>query len=178
MMRKILSLAAMLACCGAAPMPQTHGCDVHGWGSAPVMQVRAAPSPGARLLGVLRQRAADEGGQEITGTFPEFRITGAQGGWFRITGADYGDYGDPAPRRAWYRGAGWVRGDQIGGQVLAGRLHAAPAETSRSRRYGKDADAVTIRRLLDCRGFWVKVEADIGTGWVHDMCSNQVTTCN
>ncbi len=177
-MRKFLILAMMLACCAASPLPQVHRCDVHGWGSAPSTQVRAAPSASAPLLGLLRQRAATEGGQEVNGTYPEFHITGAQASWFRIAGANYGDYGDPAPRRAWYRGTGWVRGDQIGGQVLSGRLHAAPSGRSRSRPYGKAADGVIIRRMLDCRGYWVKIEADIGTGWVEGLCSNQVTTCN
>ncbi len=177
-MRKIILVLALLAGGASAPAAPTHACDVHGWGSAAQTQVRASPSPGARLLGVLRQRPSEERGQEINGTYPEFRITGAQNGWFRITGTDYGDYGDPPPRWRWFRGTGWVRGDQIGGQVMAGRLHQGPSEKSRSRPYGKEADMVTIRRLLDCQGLWVKIEADIGTGWIQGLCNNQVTTCS
>lgn len=177
-MRRLIALTALLAGGAAAPAAGMHQCDVTGWGSAARLDIRAAPAAGARLLGTLRRRAASENGEEINGTFPEFRIIGAQRGWFRITAAHYGDYGDPPPRWRWYRGTGWVRGDQIGGQLLAGRLHTAPSEKSRSRPYGVEPDGVTIRRLLDCQGYWVKIEADIGTGWVHGLCSNQVTTCN
>lgn len=176
-MRKMI-LLALLVCGGAAPLQPGSTCDVHGWGASPRVEVRAAPAANARLLGTLRHRAAVESGTDINGTFPEFHIVGAQGGWFRITGTDYGDYGDPLPRWRWYRGTGWVRGNQIGGQVLAGRLHVAPSKRSRSRDYGKPADIVTIRRLLDCQGHWVKIEADIGTGWINGLCNNQVTTCS
>lgn len=177
-MKRMIAMFALLACGAASPAARTNVCDVYGWGSTPRTQVRSAPAQGARFLGVLRHRAAVESDQEINGTFPEFRIIGAQGGWFRITGTDYGDYGDPLPRWRWFRGTGWVHGDQIGGQVMAGRLHIAPSERSRSRDYGKPADIVEIRRLLDCQGHWVKVEADIGTGWIDGLCNNQVTNCS
>ena len=163
---------------GATTAPAPRACDVHGWGSAPRVEVRSAPSQTARLLATMRQRAALERGQEVNGTFPEFHIGASQGGWFRIDSADYGDYGDPPPRQRLFRGTGWVRGDRIGGQVMSGRLYTAPSEKSRSRPYGKEPDIVTIRRLLDCQGYWVKIEADIGTGWIQGLCSNQVTNCS
>lgn len=178
MRRIFLAGLTALCCTGAAPAPVTHSCDVTGWGSTPQVEVRAGPSPGTRMLAIMRQRAASEGGQEVNGAFPEFHIVAASNGWFRIEQASYGDYGDPPPRQRLFRGTGWVSGDRIGGQLYSGRLHTAPSEKSRSRPYGKEPDGVTIRRLLDCQGYWVKIEADIGTGWVHGLCGNQVTTCN
>jgi len=180
MKKLLMALAAGLVCGAAAPSsaPSTNSCNVHAWGAARSTEIRAAPSGDARLLGTFRRRAAVESGTDINGPFPEFRIDAARGGWFRVVHADYGDYGDPLPRWRFYRGTGWVRGDQLGGQVLAGRLYAGPSERSTSRDYGKPADIVEIRRLLDCKGRWVKIEADIGTGWVNGICNNQVTICN
>ena len=71
-----------------------------------------------------------------------------------------------------------MRGDQIGGQLYAGRLHVGPTATSHSRAYGKGTDEVTVKRLFACQGTSMKVETDIGSGWVPGLCGNQVTTCN
>lgn len=176
MMKRAAAVLAILAGTGAAA-PAASTCEIQGWGSTPRTIVRAGPSSSANVLAVLRHRAARERGEDINGTFPEFRIDAASNGWFRIGEATYGDYGDAAPSRPLFAGQGWVRGDQIGGQLYSGRLHTLPRDSSPSRPYGKDTDAVSIRRLLDCKGPWVKVEADIGTGWAKGLCSNQVTTC-
>lgn len=176
MKRAAPALVTLLACTGASPPPE-NSCNISGWGSAPRTVVRAAPAPGAKVLAVLPHRPAQEGGQDINGSFPEFRITAARDGWFRIDQASYGDYGDPTPRRPLYSGKGWVRGDQIGGQLYSGRLHVAPSQRARSRPYGMEPDSVSIRRLINCRGNWARIEADIGTGWVQGLCGNQVTTC-
>jgi hypothetical protein len=169
---------AFLALTGAAaPQPRTYVCMASGWAKG-IADVRAQPSPRARLLARLAPRPAVQNGEDVNGTLPEFEIRGARNGWFLIAGASYGDYGDPAPRRPLYAGQGWVHGDRIGGQVFPGGLHVAPSERARSRPYGKETDAVEVRRLLDCRGQWLQVETDVGTGWVHGLCGNQVTTCS
>jgi hypothetical protein len=67
-------------------------------------------------------RLAPRTGADITGTLPEFEIVGYQGGWFQVTGATYGDYGDPPPRRPLYSGKGWLPGASIGGMVFPGNF--------------------------------------------------------
>jgi len=113
MKRAAPALVTLLACTGASPPPE-NSCNISGWGSAPRTVVRAAPAPGAKVLAVLPHRPAQEGGQDINGSFPEFRITAARDGWFRIDQASYGDYGDPAPRRPLYswQGLGSRRPDR------------------------------------------------------------------
>ena len=177
-LRNSAVLSALLLTVAAAPGPGTSVCRASGWGVGPQVDVRAAPSPSGRVLARLVPRAAEQDGVDLNGALPEFRIHGARGGWFLIGEASFGDYGDPKPRRPLYAGQGWVRGDQIGGQLMPGRLYSAPTQRSRSRAYGKGTDEVEVKRLLDCTGTWVKIEADIGTGWVNGLCSNQVTTCS
>lgn len=172
----LLTFAA-LGAAAAPPPPGTVACRLSGWSEVRGAQMRAGPSPDARLLATFSPRASRQGGVDITGTFPEFEIRGYNNGWFLIGGASYGDYGDPEPRRPLYSGEGWMRGDQIGGQLGWGRLHSRPSERSSSRPYGKAPDAVRIHRLLACQDTWVRIEADIGTGWAPGMCGNQATTC-
>lgn len=178
MMKRTAALLATLACTGAAA-PGAASCDTSGWGATARTVVRAAPAPNARMLASIPHRAARERGEDINGTFPEFHINAARNGWFRIDHVSYGDYGDPAPLRAPFAGQGWVHGSQISGQLCGGeRFYTGPSERARSRPLPAAADAVRIRSLLDCRGNWVKVNSDIGTGWVQAFSNNQVTTCS
>ncbi len=178
MMKRAAALLAIVASTGAAASGPTT-CDTRGWGSGPRTVVRAAPAPGARVLAILPHRGSTERGQDINGTMPEFHISAASSGWFRIDNAGYGDYGDPPPLRPVYAGQGWVHGNQIGGQLCGGeRFYAAPSLRARSRPLPAAADEVKVRRLLDCQGNWVKIDSDIGIGWVRAFSSNQVTTCS
>jgi len=171
--------AALMAVMGAGaatveiPAKMTR-CSFSAWSQDITPQglnVRAAPRAAARVLA----RLVEE--KQATGAFVEFRVLGVSNGWFLIEGASHGDYGDPPPKTPVYAGKGWVSGSLVGGQLLAGKLYDAPSETAHSRPYGKDTDAVEVKRVLDCNGDWVQVEADIGIGWVRGLCSNQATTC-
>jgi len=178
MKRSIPALLALLACTAATTAPRQTACDTRGWGATAKTVVLADPSPGARVLAIIPRRAATERGEDINGTFPEFDIKAASNGWFRIVHVTFGDYGDPAPLRPVFAGQGWVHGSQIGGQLCGGeRFYAGPSERAHSRPLPAAADEVKIRRLLDCQGNWVKVDADIGIGWVRSFSNNQVTTC-
>ena len=167
---------------GEASFPRHVPCQASGYAVHPDTEIRASPSADAPLLAKVSPRGAIEGGFEIAGTLPEFEIRGYRDGWFLIAGTSYGDYGDygddPLPEAPLYAGEGWMHGRDISGQLRPGRLHRAPSESSRSREYGVEPDAIVVRRLLACQGWWVKVETDIGTGWAPGMCGNQVTTCN
>jgi hypothetical protein len=162
---------------GATPVEMPAGmtrCDFSAWSQDSTPQglnVRAGPRANAPVIARLVEQ------KQATGSFVEFEVIGVSNGWFLIDHASHGDYGDPPPRVPVYAGQGWVSGSLVGGQLLAGKLYDAPSDSARSRLYGKDTDAVQVKRVLDCTGEWVKVEADIGTGWVHGLCSNQATTC-
>ena len=142
------------------------------------LNVRAAPSLTAKVIARLpiQPRIA-------SGSNPEFKILGFKDGWFLIEGANYGDYGDPPPPKPLYAGKGWVHGSKLGGGLVSGAMSSAlwseprddaPPATAKP----KDGDYVQVRSLLACKGEWVKVNSNIGTGWAFGLCSNQVTTCN
>lgn len=178
-MTRLASTLLALAASGAAEVtvpPDTVTCAASGWsndGGSSGLEVRAAPNAAALIVARFVRRMEPE----LAGDRVEFAIIGYRGGWLLIEGASHGDYGDPPPAHPVYAGKGWVRGSSVGGQALAGRFHAAPRADARSWSYGAEPDALTIRRVLECRGRWVRVETDRGTGWLDGMCGNQVTTC-
>ncbi|MGE3693359.1 MAG: hypothetical protein AB7F98_18435 [Novosphingobium sp.] len=178
MIRGAVAMLAVLACTAATAPPRQNSCDLKAWGSKQHTVVRAAPSPNARILASLAQRKPKSAEDYVDGPSPEFHINAARSGWFRIDRAWYTGYDDPADDRELFSGQGWVRGDQIGADLIGGaRLHAAPSDRARSRQIPPSAFDSGIDRLLDCNGSWAKIEASYGTGWVHGLCSNQVTTC-
>ena len=152
-------------------------CAAEGWAAHPdsaALNVRAAPNTTAAILGhhIWRKNAE-------AGNFVEFHIKGSKDGWLLIEGGSYGDYGDPPPAEPVYSGLGWVHGSRVAGQLLGG-THSLSAEAdpkSAQTPLGKAPDAVVVKKVLACKGIWVKLETDVGTGWVAGLCSNQVTTC-
>lgn len=142
------------------------------------LNVRAGPSLSAKVIARLPRRPQVESGSN-----PEVRILGFKDGWFLIEGASYGDYGDPPPPRPLYAGKGWAHGSKLGGGLVGGAMSSAllaePRDDApRSTGRPKDGEYIEVRSLLACRGDWAKVSANVGTGWAHGLCSNQVTTCN
>lgn len=157
--------------------PDTIACSLRAWAADPDPQglnVRAAPNTSAAILGhYIWRKNAD------AGNFVEFNINGFKDGWFLIDGGTYGDYGDPPPPEPVYSGRGWVHGSRIAGQLLGltHGLRAEPDAKASEKPLGKAPDAVVVKKLLACKGNWVKLDTDVGTGWVAGLCSNQVTTC-
>lgn len=159
-------------------VPQdTTVCSFRAWAADPDPQglnVRSAPNLKAAVLGhYIWQKNAD------AGNFVEFNVTGSRDGWFLIDGGSYGDYGDPPPKEPLYSGRGWVHGSRIAGQLLGltHGLRAEPDSKAPEKPLSKAPDAVVVKQLLACKGDWVKIDTDVGTGWVAGLCSNQVTTC-
>jgi hypothetical protein len=154
----------------------TTACSFRAWAADPDPQglnVRSAPNLKAAVLGhYIWRKNAD------AGNFVEFNVKGFRDGWFLIDGGSYGDYGD-APSEAPYGGRGWVHGSRIAGQLLGltHGLRAEPDAKASEKPLGKAPDAVVVKQLLACKGDWVKIDTDVGTGWVAGLCSNQVTTC-
>jgi hypothetical protein len=172
-------------------------CDLGAWSidrDPKGLNVRAAPSTRARILGTLpppfhfRARNRSENTPE-GGWLTEFRIIGSKDGWFLIEGAkppgrDYEDetiYPRNAPKP--YAGRGWVHGSKVGasfanGQTRSGGLFQAPHVDARWTPADADGGGFGPKRILACSGVWALVESRDGvTGWWRHLCSNQVTTC-
>lgn len=187
-LRFVATLCALAGAIGPAAPAFVHGeeapadyvpCDASGWTTKSNAEIRAGPSADAPLLATVSPRAKREGSVEIIGPLPEFEIHGYRDGWFLISGTSYGDYdGDPQPEVPLYSGNGWMRGEDISGEVLPGGFRPEPSLDSPSRAYGTYSDSVVVTRVLACKGYWVKVETDVGSGWVAGLCGSQVTTCS
>ncbi len=173
-----VSLAAMLAYFAIAafalfqPGPQ---CAAAGRSVDPDpagLNVRAGPSPNARILGrlhsVLEPEAAHHGPNERYG--PIFAIREVRGGWVRIADAAAEVEGYDGEVRRNYTGPGWVAASMVEPTIVSMRTgdpgtrgYAAPDGASavidpdgltnveRMRRFGQRA------RLVGCRGAWVQL---------------------
>lgn len=176
---RIASLPLLPLLLAGAPAPVTVPtdivpCTINAWSNDPDpagLNMRSAPDAKAPVVARFAQRPEGEG------SLVEFDVIGFRNGWFLVTHATYGEYGDPPPKKPLYVGKGWVHGSRLSGQLFAGGFHDRPDDAAPGRPYGVDTDAVQVRQLIECRGEWAKVATDVGTGWVKGLCSNQVTTC-
>jgi len=157
----------------------TTPCDFKAWAMDPDpkgLNVRAAPDAAAEVIARFVERTKEANGQYV-----EFRAHGFKNGWLLVEGGEYGDYGDPPPRTPVYKGWGWVSASLVGGALTSidgDGLHEAPTDGSKARPLGRGIDEIKVRKILGCAPNWVKVDTDVGAGWVHSLCSNQVTTCS
>lgn len=184
---------------GLRGLPEgTEPCSLGAWSNdtdPKGLNVRAAPGPGARVLGIVPPpRKLPKEHEAFPGPAKaEFRIIGHREGWFLIESitAPGAAYDAPYPRHLPqpYKGRGWVNGRLIGaalanGGLPEGRLYNAPHADAASRlvvdangsRLGVDT---AIRRIHACSGWWGLVETNEGQrGWWRALCSNQVTNCS
>lgn len=128
------------------------------------MNVRAAPSAGARLL---RSLAG-----EIS---PVATIREQRGAWFRVSLiVDYEN-----EEQVLFRGDGWVHQSNLGTSIANAdpRLYPRPSRQSRPiARLVPDESQVT---LIGCSGTWAQVRYRRQVGWLSrdGQCSNPLTTC-
>lgn len=177
-------------------------CELHAWSTdrdPKGLNVRAAPSATARILGTLPPPYVFKAkGDNVPegGWLTEFHVVGFKAGWFLIEGAtppgkDYEDesvYPRNHPKP--YAGRGWVHGSKIGaafanGGTRPGGLFQAPHVDARwtPGRQGDDGDEIAVgnspKRVLACSGLWALVESQGGVrGWWRGLCANQVTNCS
>ena len=108
----------------------------------------------------------------------EVHVVGETGDWYQIDrfqsfndGAEDGDPQDlPGGRR------GWVHKSTLG-DVRAfhgSMLYAEPNARGKYLVKFTDEDDITV---LGCKGDWLKARAHGATGWIHDICTNERTTC-
>src|SRR5215203_3861084 len=100
--------------------------------------------------------------------------------------AGYSDevQGVRVPRNRVVKATGWVPAAGIKALIAAKELKQAPARESATvaalsgfrsesggRRVGFGPDGIAVKRLIACRGSWVEVETELGTGWVEKVCA-------
>lgn len=181
------------------PAAQT-ACTLEGWAvdrDPRGLNVRAAPSAQARVLGTLPPLSVSEDRPDFG---VPFRITASRDGWLRIEGArdDPARSGEPA--RPTYAGGGWISGGFVRFKVQSAHGHrAADAGSERLVDLGDDAltDLARLTRVVACSGDWALVEfvpekrRDPATqalldatdrsprrAWFRGICANQETSCD
>jgi SH3-like domain-containing protein len=194
-MRLRFLATALLLSCGPAPAqgPRapdgTVECRFEGWSNdldEKGQPLRAAPDPTATVVARLPPPVG-VGLDEVSVTVT---VTGYRDGWFRIAEAGYSDevQGVPVPRRV-ARATGWVPAGGVKALIAAKELKSQPAREAATvaalsgfrseggRRVGFGPDGVAVKRLLSCRGAWIEVETELGTGWVEKVCARQLGAC-
>ncbi|WP_158817178.1 SH3 domain-containing protein [Methylocapsa sp. S129] len=164
------------------------------------LNIREAPSAGARILGRLPPVESTE---PAMGTIlPRFRVIGTQDGWFLIEGAYYDtDYHLPKNTPKLYAGRGWVSGKLIATGLRTPTLKAAPdpdaADVVVLSGEAFGPSEVSVRAILGCSGSWFRVEVPLNAngdrlnptlpsdgpkdsvrGWTTGSCALQLTTCS
>lgn len=125
------------------------------------LNVRAAPSASAPVLGTLPPVWTDDSGMRAR-VF--VKVSATAKGWFRIHGAFEDEALTGQPARPVYEGEGWVSGRKlvVKSQANAGRARPDPKAAVAIRL--KDgllfdgSSTIAAGRLVDCRGSWVQVE--------------------
>jgi hypothetical protein len=182
----LLSLLALPALAFASPGradERGQSCRFEGWiesADPAALEVRAAPSPGAALVGRLPPPERDE--DYAFGT--EFRVVEARGGWFRIEDAYRWSQGRDMPSTL---PEGWIPGSALDFALQTDKAFEAPDPRSRvvatSWQAADGAHTFTYRLPSDCRGEWVRLLVTGRDGreqqaWVRGVCGMQATTCD
>jgi len=171
------------------------------------LNVRAGPSPTARILGTLPPSftASDNPGLAVR---IELDVLAQRDGWFHVAHARDNEQLTGRPARPVFAGDGWVSGRKLTVKSQATQAHAspdagAPVALALADGGSLDGDAIVAStRLLACRGDWAEIELDLerlpedvraqlkvtpGTAgaaaghphaWVDRVCGVQETTCD
>src|SRR5215213_5559047 len=180
-MRRLFLVLALIGWTGLAaaqaPRPPADGtveCRFEGWSNdldEKGQPVRAAPDAGATVVGRLPPPVGI-GLDEVSVTVS---VTGYRDGWFRIAEAGYSDevQGVRVPRNRVVKATGWAPAREA---ATVAALSGFRSESG-GRRVGFGPDGIAVKRLLACRGSWVEVETELGSGWVEKVCARQLGAC-
>ena len=167
------------------PAARSARCNFSGWSSdldPHGLNVRADPSPAARILGTL---PPPEPGQDIEVDFGvTFDVVESRNGWFRIENARRWSEEGRGPSRL---PAGWISGRYLTFQLQTDKVFAAPDPGSPVVLTSWDDNGTLMQFRYNhptgCSGEWVRLTA-IGRdgreqqGWVRGICGLQETTCD
>lgn len=172
------------------------------------LNVRAAPSAGARIVGTLPPSfsTADNPGFKVR---IEVDVLGQDNGWFHVAHARDNEQLTGQAARKVFAGEGWVSGRKLTLKSQATQGRAAPDAGSATVLALGDGDSldgdaiVGASHLLGCQGGWALVELDTAKlpddvrgslkrspggpagstaehprAWVDRVCGVQETTCD
>ena len=170
----------------AYPVPAGTACAIRGgWstdGDPAGLNVRAAPSADARVVGVLPPPEYSPEFDRVMAV--SFDVIETRDGWFRIANAYRADdnAGEPSTLPS-----GWISGRHVGFSLQTDKTFAAPDPGSAVVAAAwMDSDGVLrqfeYRHPTECRGEWVRLKV---TGhdriereaWTRGVCNGQETTC-
>lgn len=177
----------------------TEACSLGAWSidtDPKGLNVRAAPHPKAKVLGIVPPPRKVPPGEEADFNGPmkaEFAIRGYRDGWFLIDtisapGVRY-DIKYPSNLPKPYKGRGWVNARMVGaalanGDLPTSQLYTSPHADATSHparpREGESFHMDSAKfNLVACSGWWGLIELPSGQrGWWRSICSNQVTNCS
>lgn len=163
----------------------TARCSFSGWSGDPDpagLNVRAGPSPTARIVGTLPPPEDHPDNETRFGA--TFDVVESRNGWFRIENARRWSQEGRGPSTL---PAGWISGRHLAFQLMTDRAFAAPDPNSAVVLTSWNEDGTLIqfryRHPTECRGEWVRLTTigrDGGErqGWVRGICGIQETGCD
>lgn len=167
------------------PPSETTQCNLAAWvmKDAPAdLAVREGPGPDYPAVATVPGPYSD--GEETY--FPEVRITGSRGGWFRIGEIVTDLYGGlPTDPVTTFKGEGWLPGNVLRLWVESGHLWSRPSSDApiifTFAEAESNSDYFRVDALHACERFWIEVGGTYSgkqvRGWTNDNCASQVTTC-
>lgn len=173
-------------------------CSFSGWAAdkKSVIQVYAAPSPQAEVLGRLPATPGDDPGIDY---YPvTFDVTEARDGWLKIKGASDAMTGNDESRpRPVYQGEGWIEAADAQVGIQSARGYARPdAGSERLLDLGSNwlTDRAKLLGIVACQGEWLLLDYAMefsekseplaakdrtrGRAWFRGICTSAETTCD
>ncbi len=180
--------------------PGPTACSFSGWttNDKPAIQVRAAASAQAAVVGSLPTTRGDGPDPEIDYYSVTFDVTEARDGWLKIKNASDDKTGDEQSKpRPVYRGEGWIEAADAQVGIQSARGYARPdAGSERLLDLGSDwlTERATLRGIAACEGEWLLLDYQMrnsdtfeplaskdrtrGRAWFRGVCSSSETTCD
>lgn len=172
---------------GVYPVPAGTACAIRGgWstdGDPSGLNVRAEPSAGARIVGVLPPPEYSPEFDRVMAV--SFDVIETRDGWFRIANAYRADDNASEPSTL---PSGWISGRHVGFELQTDKAFVAPDPGSAvAAAAWMDSDGALrlfeYRHPTECRGEWVRLKV---TGhdrvereaWARGVCNSQETSCD
>lgn len=198
-----LSPALVAQTTPAAPAwspPGATSCAFSAWttNDKPAIQVRAAPSATAQVVGSLPTTRGDHPNPLADVYSVTFDVIEARDGWLKIRNAsDEMSTGDANLPRPVYQGAGWIEAGDAQVGIQSARGYARPDAGSERLLDLRDdwlTERATLRGIAACDGEWLLLDYEMrnsdkweplaardrtrGRAWFRGVCASAETTCD
>ncbi|WP_025137690.1 SH3 domain-containing protein [Achromobacter sp. DH1f] len=180
--------------------PGATTCSFSGWTNdeKPVVQVRAAPSSQAKVLGTLPTTRGEGPDPTIDYYSVTFDVAEARDGWLRIKNASDAKTGNDQSRpRPVYQGEGWIEAGDANIAIQSARGYARPDPASQRLLDLQDnwlTERAKVQGIVACDGQWLLLDYEIrnsdkfealppkdrtrGRAWFRGICEISETTCD